>query len=144
MVLMGKIVFAILPVFIAAIANSQNNTSLVAKGNELYKKQQFEQAAEQYRKAADLITKDSKAQYNLGNALYRSKKAEAAGKAFNDAASITTDDTAKSKALYNQGVTFSSSKKLLESIQAYKESLRLNSTDEEVRQNLQKALNELK
>jgi Ca-activated chloride channel family protein len=144
MVLMGKIAFAILPVFIAVMAKSQDNTSVVAKGNDLYKKQQFEQAAEQYRKAADLNTKDPKAQYNLGDALFRAKDGEAAEKAFNDAAAITKDGTAKSKALYNKGVTFSASKKLLESIQAYKESLRLNSTDEEARQNLQKALNELK
>lgn len=46
--------------------------------------------------------------------------------------------------MYNKGVTLSTQKKLLESIEAYKESLRLNSADEEARQNLQKALNELK
>jgi hypothetical protein len=46
--------------------------------------------------------------------------------------------------LYNKGVSLSRQKKLEESIQVYKETLRLNSTDEQARQNLQKALNELK
>ncbi len=144
MVFVGKIIFTILPLFIAVIAKAQDDQSIVAKGNELYKKQQFEQAAEEYRKAADLNTKNATAQYNLGDALYKSKKTEAAEKAFTDAAGNAKDETAKSKALYNKGVTLSSKKKLLESIEVYKESLRLNSADEEARQNLQRALNELK
>ncbi len=144
MVLMGKIAFIIMLLSVTLFAKAQDDQSLVAKGNELYKKQQFDKAAEEYQKAADLNTKNAKAQYNLGDALYKSKKTEAAEKAFSDASAIAKDATAKSKALYNEGVTLSIQKKLLESINAYKESLRLNSTDEEVRQNLQLALNELK
>jgi tetratricopeptide (TPR) repeat protein len=141
---MGKIVLAILTLLISAVVAAQNDESLVAKGNELYKKQQFDQAAGQYRKAADLNTKNAKAQYNLGDALYRSKKVEEAEEAFDNAAGNAKDETSKSKALYNKGVALSTTKKLQESIDAYKEALRLNSYDEEARQNLQKALNELK
>lgn len=144
MVLMGKMTFIILSLFITAVTRAQHDEALVAKGNELYKKQQFELAAGEYRKAADLNTKSAKALFNLGDALYKSGKTEAAQKAFDDAAVNSKDDTAKSKALYNKGVTLSSEKKLLESIAAYKQSLRLNAADEEARQNLQKALNELK
>ncbi|WP_018616192.1 tetratricopeptide repeat protein [Segetibacter koreensis] len=141
---MGKIVFIIMLLPVTLIAKGQDDQSLVAKGNELYKKQQFEKAAEEYQKAADLNAKNAKAQYNLGDALYKSKKSEAAEKAFGEAAANTKDEVAKSKALYNRGVTLSNQKKLLESIEAYKESLLLNSTDQEARENLQKALNELK
>ena len=145
MVFMGKkIIVTILPLLITLVTKAQNDEPLVSKGNQLYKKQQFEQAAEEYKKAADLNVKNSKAYYNLGDALYKSKKTEAAEKAFTDAIANTKDETAKSKALYNKGVSLSMQKKLLESIQAYKESLRLNAADEEARQNLQKALNELK
>jgi Ca-activated chloride channel family protein len=144
MVLMEKIVFIILSLLITVTGGAQDEQSSMIKGNELYKKQQFEKAAKEYQKAAGMNTKNPKAQYNLGDALYKSKKPEAAEKAFSAAADNTKDVTAKSKALYNKGVTFSSQQKLLESIQAYKESLRLNSVDEEARQNLQKALNELK
>lgn len=144
MVLMGKIVFTICLICITLSTRAQNDESLVAKGNELYKKRQFEEAAGEYRKAADLNTKNAKAQYNLGDALYKSGKIEAAQKAFDDAAESSKDETARSKALYNKGVSLSTQKKLLESIEAYKQSLRLNATDEEARQNLQKALNELK
>jgi len=55
-----------------------------------------------------------------------------------------TNADLRSKATYNQGVMFSKQKKLEESIESYKESLRLNPNDQEVRENLQKALLELK
>jgi Ca-activated chloride channel family protein len=144
MVFMEKITLILLLLFISAIAEAQDDQSLIIKGNELYKKQQFEKAAEEYKKAGEINAKNPKAQYNLGDALYKSKKIEAAEKSFDASAENTKDETAKSKALYNKGVTFSSRQKLPESIQAYKESLRLNSEDEEARQNLQKALNDLK
>jgi len=144
MVLMGKIIFILISLSVTLLANAQGDQSLVARGNELYKKQQFEKAAEQYQKAVDLNTKNAKALYNLGDALYKLKKTGLAEKAFSDAANISKDETAKSRALYNKGVTLSSQKKLLESITAYKQALRLNSTDEEARENLQKALNDLK
>ncbi len=144
MVLMGKIMLILLFLFITEITKAQDEQSSLIKGNELYKKQQFEKAAEEYEKAAKVNAKNPKAQYNLGDALYKSKKIEAAEKSFDASAENTKDEKAKSKALYNKGVTFSSRQKLPESIQAYKESLRLNAEDEEVRQNLQKALNELK
>lgn len=144
MVFMGKIVCTILFVFSAVIAQCQDEQPLVMKGNELYRKQQFDKAAEEYQKAAEINAKNAKVQYNLGNALYKTKKNEAAEKAFDAAAENTKDASAKSKALYNKGVSYSRENKLNESIQSYKESLRLNSEDEEARQNLQKALNDLK
>jgi tetratricopeptide (TPR) repeat protein len=131
-------------VSIAVMAKAQDDQSLLIKGNELYKNKQYDDAANQYKKAADINEKNPKAQYNLGNALYRSNKNTDAQKAFDAAAESAKDETMKSKALYNKGVTYSQEKKLLESIDAYKETLKLNSADEEARENLQKALNELK
>lgn len=125
-------------------SRAQDDQSLVLKGNQSYRKQQYEKAAEEYQKAVDLNPKDSKAYYNLGNALYKTKKTEAAQKAFEAAADNAKDAASKAKALYNKGVAYSRANQLAESIQAYKETLRINPTDEEARQNLQKALNELK
>ena len=144
MVFMGKIAFTISTLCIAAIARAQDDQSLIVKGNESYKKQQFSKAAEDYKKATEINAKNVKAQYNLGNALYKTKKIEEAQKAFDAASGITSDPSMKSKELYNEGVTFSRQNKLNESIRSYKETLRLNAEDEEARENLQKALNELK
>jgi Ca-activated chloride channel family protein len=141
---MGKIVGTILVTIISISASSQDDQALIGKGNELYKKEQFEKAAVEYRKAADLNTKNATAEYNLGNALYKTKQTEAAEKAYDAAAKNSKETTAKSKALYNKGVSLTRQNKLEESINAYKETLRLNPVDEEARENLQKALNELK
>ena len=50
----------------------------------------------------------------------------------------------KAKAWYNKGAVLSRQKKLEESIEAYKNTLRLDPNDKEARENLQKALLELK
>src|SRR5215210_2108406 len=111
MVLMGKIIFILISLSVTLLANAQGDQSLVARGNELYKKHQFEKAAEQYQKAVDLNTKNAKALYNLGDALYKLKKTGLAEKAFSDAANISKDETATSRALYNKGVALSSQQK---------------------------------
>jgi Ca-activated chloride channel family protein len=141
---MGKIALTILFSFIAVIANCQQEKPLVIKGNELYKSQQYDKAAEEYQKAANINDKDPLAMYNLGNALYKSKKTEAAEKVYDNAAENAKDANGKSRAVYNKGVALTRLQKLQESIVAYKDALRLIPTDEEARQNLQKALNELK
>jgi tetratricopeptide (TPR) repeat protein len=142
---MGKIRLTILLMLtISLVAEGQEEKPLVAKGNEFYKKQQYDKAAEEYQKAADMNEKNPLAMYNLGNALYKSKKTEAAQKVYESAAENAKDATGKSKADYNKGVALTRQSKLEESISAYKDALRLVPTDEEARQNLQKALNELK
>jgi Ca-activated chloride channel family protein len=141
---MGKIIVAILLSVLCSAAFAQKEQKLVYQGNELYKKQQFDKAAAQYQKAADINAKNPVALYNLGNAFYKSKKIENAEKAFEAAADNAKDATAKSQAYYNKGVTLSRQKKLIESIDAYKNTLRINPTDQQARENLQKALNELK
>src|SRR3954453_20779392 len=114
MVVMGKIGGIILLLLASYTINAQNTETLIVKGNELYKKQQFDQAAEEYQKASDLNVKDPLALYNLGNALYKSKKTDAAEKAYDGAAKNAKNANSKSKALYNQGVTYSRSNKLKE------------------------------
>lgn len=144
MVIMGKIGFTIVLLVTATVAFCQQERPLVIKGNELYKRQQYDKAAEEYQKAADINEKNPQAMYNLGNALYKNKKAEAAEKVYEIAAENAKDASGKSRADYNKGVARTRQNKLQESIDAYKDALRLVPTDEEARQNLQKALNELK
>jgi len=126
------------------MVNAQNDRALIVKGNEHYKKQEFDKAAEAYRQAAQVNEKNYKAQFNLGNALYKQNKRDDAAKVFGAAAQSSMDKSSMARAYYNQGVSFTRDQKLMESIDAYKESLRKNSTDQEARENLQKALNELK
>ena len=144
MAVMGKIVLFTILMFATATVIAQEDQSLLVEGNQLYKSRQYDKAADQYQKATVKNEKNPKAKYNLGNALYRSKKNEAAQKAYDEAAGDAKDGGIKSRALYNKGVVYSNEKKLHESIGAYKEALKINPEDNEARENLQKALNELK
>ena len=139
-----KVLFIITLNFCFYTVIGQNETPFIVRGNELYKQQQYDKAAEEYKKATEQNSKSAEAQYNLGNALSKMKKQEEAVKAFESATDKTNDKSFKSKAGYNKGVMYSKEKKLTESIEAYKFALRLNPDDNEARENLQKALNELK
>ncbi len=123
---------------------AQKDQQIIAEGNKLYKQKQFDKAAEEYLKVTDKSNENVNAQYNLGNAFYRSNKVEAAEKVFDGVAENSNAKPIKTNAFYNKGVTLSNQKKLEESIEAYKQALRLTPTDIEARENLQKALNELK
>lgn len=141
---MVKVGFIILLAFISSVAFAQNNKDIVAKGNEWYKKGDFKQAVEQYQKAVEIDPYDSVAPYNLGNALRRLNQLEAAEKAYIQAAKVAKEKNTRSKSTYNDGVALTRQNKLPESIDAYKQALRLNPTDQQARENLQIALNQLK
>lgn len=125
-------------------ANAQDDKAIIKKGNEAYKKNEFEKAVEQYQKVITKTPANATAQYNLGNALYKNSKTDDAVNAYDNAATNLTDKTEKAKALYNKGVVLQNNKKLPECIAAYKDALKLNPGDEDARQNLQKALQQLK
>ena len=95
-----------------------------------------------------LQAQDEQAFLREGNTWYRQQqfeKAEAAYlKAFAELATTAKEADIKAAAWYNKGVVLSQQKKLEESIDAYKNALRLKPDDKEARENLQKALLELK
>ena len=84
------------------------------------------------------------ASYNLGNALYKSDKPDDAVKLYDNAIGTATEKDFKEKGYYNKGVAFQKQNKLPECIDAYKHALKLEPNDEEARQNLQRALAQLK
>ena len=123
---------------------SQTPNSLIRKGNQLYKQGDFDKSLSEYERAIKLDPENPLANFNFGNALFRKEKWEDAQKSFENAIAKSTDDVIREKAFYNKGVALTKQKKLEESIEAYKDALRLNSNDEDARINLQKALLELK
>ncbi len=129
---------------LAANANTQDVNHIIAKGNEAYQQQKYDKAIEKYQEALKISPANEIAYFNLGNALFRSKKYEEAATIFETATQHADEKSFQSKLNYNRGVSFTKQKKLQESIDAYKQSLRLNSADTLARENLQRALNELK
>jgi len=127
----------------AAISQKAESQPEIYKGNELYKKQQYDKANEQYQKALSKDPSNPIANYNSGNADFRQNKFDDAIKSFDNTID-TKDKSLQQQAYYNKGVAFSKQQKLQESIDAWKEALRLNPNDKDTRENLEKALRELK
>lgn len=137
--------FSIAVIFLVSLpAKSQNDDKAIQKGNGYYKQQQFEKAAVEYNRAVAANPANTTAKFNLANSLQKQGKQEEALKEFSALIEKTTEKDLKSKSYYNKGVVLTGQKKLEESIEAYKNALRQNPGDKEARENLQKALLELK
>ena len=123
---------------------AQKADASIHKGNELYKQKNFEASQQEYLKALAADPKNATANYNNGNALFRGNKPDEAIQSYDNTIDNSTDKPVREKAFYNKGVALSKQQKLQESIDAWKESLKLDATDNDARENLQKALMELK
>lgn len=135
-------IFFLVTILLSSVSFAQ--TSSIILGNQFYKDGQFEQAEIQYRKALEAEPKNTTALYNLSNALYKQKKYEDAIKVAATLYKTTKDTALKSADYYNEGVSYSKLNNLEASIESYKNALRLNPSDKEARENLQKALLQLK
>ena len=126
-----------------ATAQSPTDNS-IREGNDHYKKQQYDQAAESYNKALGTDPSSATAKFNLANTLYKQAKPTDASKLFTQITGTATEKEMKANSYYNKGVVLTNQKKLEESIEVYKDALRINPEDKQARENLQKALLELK
>ena len=141
----GKVAFIIVIIFqLVKIVQAQEVNEAINNANELYKQQQYEQAENEYRKVLEEDPSNQIARFNLGNTLYRLGKLQEASQIFNDLATKEKEKEMRTKAFYNYGVMMTKQKKLEESIEAYKNALRTDPADTMARENLQKALLELK
>jgi tetratricopeptide (TPR) repeat protein len=124
--------------------NAQKGTVAIKKGNDAYQKGDYNSAITNYNKALEQDPENAIAQFNLGNALQRTNKTEESTRLYEDVVKNSSDPVLQAKANYNNGLSLLEQKKLSEAIEAFKQALRLKSDDSETRENLQKALNELK
>lgn len=134
----------VLLVLLAGNGLTQSLRSLNNDGVEQFNQKKFGDSEINFRKG---IEKDSSASipyFNLGDAYYKQKKYDEAMKAYQTALSKTKDKELKGKALYNIGNSLLDDNKLKESIEAYKNSLKMNPKDEEAKYNLSYALKKLR
>lgn len=108
----------------------------LSKASENIEENNFPRAEAEYRNAIALVPTDETGQYNLGNAYYKSTLNTEAMRRFIEAANVATTKPEKHKAYHNLGNTFMNSKQYAEAVEAYKNALRSNPTDEETRYNL--------
>lgn len=124
-----------------ALKESKNHTW---EGNKDLSENNFVEAEVDYRKAIAKSQSNVAAPFNLGNAYYNNNTLSEAFGRFKEAGETATDKADKHKAYHNMGNVFMKRKEYEKAVEAYKEALRNNPTDEETRYNLALAKEMLK
>ena len=132
-------IFVIICVLISILSFSQDKVELLNKGNEYFQEENFEKAEEYYKKSLEIDNQYYKANLNTGHSLFRQafsliQKQDTTGLKeclesselfYRSSLEVTTNKNEKSESLYNLGNAQILSQNLEESIESYKQSLRL-------------------
>jgi tetratricopeptide (TPR) repeat protein len=118
--------------------------SRIREGNKLYQSEQYTESELAYRKSLEANPRSLEGAYDLGNALYRQGKYEEAveqyqlvtGQQQRLLSESIENRTRLSEAYHNLGNIGMMNKDYAKSVEAYKQSLRLNPLDDETRYNL--------
>ena len=142
----GKMKAAAVMLFLFAgfSASAQADKETIKKGNDAYKKKDYETAVKDYDVAAKKNDADYTAQYNLGNALFKTDKKDDAVTAYEKAEKAMKSPAEKSSALYNKGVILQGNNKLDDCIKIYEDALKQNPDNADARHNLEIALKQKK
>jgi tetratricopeptide (TPR) repeat protein len=111
-------------------------TDFVYEGNDLVTKDDYISAEKEYRKAISEQPENVAGAYNLGNAYYKKGNYEEALYRQQEAAKNATTKAEKHKAYHNIGNILMKNKQCKEAVEAYKNALRNDPSDEETRYNL--------
>ena len=111
----------------------------------MYKQNNFTGSEDAYKKAIAESPDHPLANYNLGNAQFRNNELDEAQSSYDNTVKNTgSKKPVVERAYYNKGVAYTKQQKLAESIDAWKNALKIDPADQQARENLQKALMEQK
>jgi len=96
----------------------------------------FASAEASYREAVAKSPENVTAKYNMANMYYTKEKTSQATGKYKQAASVAETKEAKHEVFHNLGNAYMKQKKYQEAVEAYKNALRNNPTDDETRYNL--------
>jgi len=138
---MNRILFTGLVLFLAlpVLMQGQDRRQL-RQGNKLYQYEKFTDAEIRYRQSLEENPQNIKGMFNLGNALYRQGRFDEAAELFGGLSQFAPGEREKAFAYHNLGNTFLQSQKYAESVEAYKNALRINPDDDQTRYNLAYAM----
>ena len=117
--------------------SAQSDRRSIRSGNRQYRQQNFVKAEAEYRKAVSANSTNTQALYNLGCALMMQNKDSLATVQFEKAGRLEKDPKRKAMVYHNIGFICQNHRLYSEAIEAYKESLRNNPSDNETRYNLE-------
>ena len=130
------ILIACIMATVAASAQKYPERSLVRRGNRAYDRGRYEVSIERYTKALEKSPGNYEALYDLGNALASAERYDKAEETLRAAAADTLrSGDERAEAYFNLGNVQLSQQKLQEALESYKNSLRMNPSDEEAKYN---------
>ncbi len=131
---------------IAGAVNAQQNgdaekmhkeaNTYINNAEEALSENDFASAEAAYRKAIAKDPSNTAAKYNMGNLYYNREKAGQSQSRFNEANKVSASKEDKHRINHNLGNSFMKQKKYKEAVEAYKNALRNDPTDDETRYNL--------
>lgn len=120
----------------AQLRAEKKSNDLVYEGNMLIDEDKFISAEKEYRRAISKNPTSVAGSYNLGNSYFKKGSYEEALYRQQQAAKMATEKNEKHKAFHNIGNILMKNKKCKEAVEAYKNALRNDPTDDETRYNL--------
>jgi len=116
--------------------HAQNERKVIRQGLKSYGQGDFGEAEVQFRKAGDINQESFEAGFNTGAAMYEQEKYEETVKQYESLADQAEDPESMAHVWHNIGNSFLEARQYAPSIEAYKNSLRLNPGDQDTKYNL--------
>jgi len=114
---------------------SQEKDNNLPNGNDAFSDKKYAEAEADYRISEAKFPKKAIASYNLGNTIYKINQPSEAGFAYRRAIASAKTRAEKHEILHNLGNVFMKEKDYTKAVQAYKDALRNDPSDEETRYN---------
>lgn len=124
--------------------SAQDRDNLVYNGNRAYEKADYTTATKYYEDALSKDPKNAIAKFNLAMAFVRQRKMNDAIRFFAELGKNAKETDIKAKAWYNKGVAEARQHQLQNAIESFKKALLLQPDDRDTKENLQKAIVELR
>ncbi len=125
-------------------AVAQNHRDYIRRGNRHYHDSVYDKAQVEYQKGFQKDSNCVQVLYNLGNSMLRQGQPKEAMEKYEKAAKMEHNPVRRHMIYHNMGVILQRQKQFGPAIQAYKEALRCNPTDDESRYNLVLCQHQLK
>jgi Ca-activated chloride channel homolog len=132
-----KIIFYIL-LLSAPLLLAQRST--INSGVDKYNQKKYSDAEVNFKKGMDKDPKSFEAHFNLGDAYYKEGQYDQSLKQYYSSLELTKDPSRKASTYHNIGNSLLKAKKIKESIEAYKNALKINPNDMDTKYNLSYAL----
>ena len=115
---------------------AQNDRKVIRQGVKAYEDGNYSEAEVQFRKAGDLNQKSFEAEFNTGTAMYGQEKYEETVEQYEGLVEHSEDPNTRASVWHNIGNSYLEAGQYAPSIEAYKNSLRNNPSDNDTKYNL--------